>query len=497
MKKYYLGIDQGTTGTTALILDENWQVRGRGYKKHKQIYPKPGWVEHDPEEIFQAVLDVSKMAVQQAGIRFEEITAMGLDHQGETCAVWNVKTGRTVYNAIVWQDKRSADFCEGLPEECKAAIQKVTGLVPDAYFSASKLRWILKNVDGVSELYDKGELRAGTLETYLLWRLSGGEIFVTDPSSAGRTLLMDIHKAQWDEEMLEVFEVPSDILPPIRETCYKKGVTDPNVFFGVSVPICASIVDGPSALFAHGCVEPGNIKISYGTGCFTNFTVGRTPMFSENGLITALPWQINGSNFYSLVGSAYIAGSGIEWLCNNLNLLDNAAQSELMAVSVPDTAGVVFVPAFSGLAAPWWDQYARGLVIGLTGHVRKEHIVRAMLESIALQTVDIVELMKKESSIPVSNVRVDGGMVENKFLMQLQADLLQMPIDIPKEKEMTAYGAAILSAFAMGEFAALNDVKKCMEIKYHYEPQMSGEERTEKIELWHRAVERSKRWIEK
>lgn len=497
MEKYYLGIDQGTTGTTALILDENWKVKGKGYKRHKQIYPKPGWVEHDPEEIFQAVLDVSKMAVQHAGIRFEEIAAMGLDHQGETCAVWNVKTGRTVYNAIVWQDKRSADFCDELSKEYKDVIQNVTGLVPDAYFSASKLRWILKNVDGVSEMYDRGELRAGTLETYLLWRLSGGEIFVTDPSSAGRTLLMDIHKAQWDEKMLRLFEIPPDILPPIRETCYEKGVTDPNIFFGSSVPISASIVDGPSALFAHGCVEPGNIKISYGTGCFTNFTVGQTPIFSENGLITALPWQINGNNFYSLVGSAYIAGSGIEWLCNNLNLLNNAAESEAMAVSVPDTGGVVFVPAFSGLAAPWWDQYARGLMIGLTGHVRKEHIVRAMLESIALQTVDIVELMIKESSIPIRNVRADGGMVENKFLMQLQADLLQISIDIPKEKEMTAYGAAILSAFAMGEFDELKDVKKCMEIKDHYEPQMNEEERIEKIQLWHRAVERSKQWIVK
>ena len=497
MKGYYLGIDQGTTGTTALILNRKWQVVGKGYKKHKQIYPHPGWVEHDPEEIFQAMLEACRQAVTNAGIQFEDIAAMGLDHQGETCAVWNIRTGKPVYNAIVWQDKRTADFCDNLSKEWKKEIQKVTGLVPDAYFSASKLRWILKNAEGIQEMYEKGELRAGTLETYLLWKLSGGEIFLTDPSSGGRTLLMDIHKACWDEKMLEIFEIPKDLLPPIHETCFEKGKTDPNIFFGVSIPICASIVDGPAALFAHGCVEPGNIKISYGTGCFTNFTVGDRPVFSENGLITAFPWKINGSNFYSLVGSAYIAGSGIEWMCNNLNILENAAQSEEMAVSVPDTAGVVLVPAFAGLAAPWWDQYARGLIIGLTGHVRKEHLVRAMLESIAFQTLDIVEAMKKESAISIKNVRVDGGMVENRFLMQLQSDLLQMPLDIPNEKEMTAYGSAILAAFAMGEFEKLSDVKQCMEIKYHFEPRMSNDERAEKIGQWHRAVERCRGWIEK
>lgn len=495
MSRYYLGIDQGTTGTTALILDDNWTVVGKGYKKHRQIYPQPGWVEHDPEEIFDAVLAVSREAAAKAGITMSQITAMGLDHQGETCTMWNIRTGEPIYNAIVWQDKRTAQFCDILGKDHGEEIRRLTGLVPDAYFSGSKLRWILQNAGGAREAYEAGELRAGTLETYLLWRLSGGEIFVTDPSSAGRTLLMDINKATWDHRMLEYFEIPAEILPPIQETCCQKGFTDPETF-GAKIPICASIVDGPAALFAHGCVEPGNIKVSYGTGVFTNFTVGNEPVISEKGLITGLPWRINGENFYSLVGSAYIAGSGLEWMCNNLNLLEHASQSEAMACSVPDTAGVYLVPAFSGISAPWWDQYARGLIIGLTGMVRKEHLVRAMLESIAFQTCDIINAIQQETAIPIQSVRVDGGMVENKFLMQMQTDLINIPIDVPAEKEMTAYGAALMSAYAMGEFSQLSDVKKCVAIKNHYEPRMSEDERLEKIHQWHRAVERSLHWVE-
>ena len=495
MGYYYLGIDQGTTGTTALVLDRKWKVLGRGYKKHTQIYPRPGWVEHDPEEIFKALLEVCKEAVQNAGISFKELAGLGLDHQGETCTMWNARTGETVYHAIVWQDKRTADLCNNLAREHGGEIEETTGLYADAYFSASKFNWILNNVEGVREMHRRGELRAGTLETYLLWRISGGGIFITDPGSAGRTLLMDIEKADWDDRMMELFEIPPDILPPIGETCFIKGHTSPDVFFGVSIPVCASITDGASALLAHGCVEPWTVKVSYGTGCFANLNVGNRPIFSKKGLLTALPWQIDGKKCYSLNGSAYIAGAGLDWMCNNLNLLEKPVQSESMALSVPDSAGVVFVPAFSGLAVPWWDQYARGLMIGLTGGVRKEHIVRAMLESIALQVLDIIEVMKQESSLPIEWVRVDGGMVENKFLMQLQADLINLPVEVPEEKEMSAYGAAVLSAYAQGEFSALSDIKHCVDIKYRFEPAMSQDQREKTVELWHRAVERSLDWI--
>ena len=326
MGYYYLGIDQGTTGTTALVLDRKWKVLGRGYKKHTQIYPRPGWVEHDSEEIFKALLEVCKEAVQNAGISFKELAGLGLDHQGETCTMWNARTGETVYHAIVWQDKRTADLCNNLAREHGGEIEETTGLYADAYFSASKFNWILNNVEGVREMHRRGELRAGTLETYLLWRISGGGIFITDPGSAGRTLLMDIEKADWDDRMMELFEIPPDILPPIGETCFIKGHTSPDVFFGVSIPVCASITDGASALLAHGCVEPGTVKVSYGTGCFANLNVGNRPIFSKKGLLTALPWQIDGKKCYSLNGSAYIAGAGLDWMCNNFNLLEKPVQ---------------------------------------------------------------------------------------------------------------------------------------------------------------------------
>lgn len=495
-EKLYLGIDQGTTGTTILLLNAALEVVGRGYKKHRQIYPRPGWVEHDPEDIFNAILAGCQTAVKQAGASFTQIAGIGLDHQGETCAIWDKQTGKPLYNALVWQDRRTADYCDALQKEHGPAITGVTGLMPDAYFSASKIRWLLDNVNGARQLAAQGRLLAGTLDSYLMWHLSGGRAFATDPSSAGRTLLMDIRTCQWDATMLDLFDIPANILPPIMDTCDIRGHTDPDVLFGCRAPLCASLTDGCAALLGHGCAEPGGIKASYGTGCFIHMPVGNTPLFSKNRLIPSVPYKNGLQKRYLLGGNIYIAGAGIEWMQKELGLFKTPGQTQQMAQAVPNTNGVYIVPAFSGLGAPWWDQYARGLVIGLTGGVTRNHLVRAMLEGIALQVYDVVHTMQQEANRPITAMRADGGLVDNAFLMQFQADLLGIPVEVPQEKEMTAFGSAFLAALALGDYTELADARTHMRLKSVYTPQMSADERESTLREWHRAVSRSMQWIQ-
>lgn len=496
MKKFFLGIDQGTTGTTALLIDEHWNVVGRGYKEHKQIYPAPGWVEHDPEEVLDACRYVVDMAIRSCpSCQPSDIVSLGIDNQGETCTIWNINTGKPLNNAIVWQDRRTSDFCDRLKASHEDYIRETTGLLPDSYFSGPKLRWILHNVADAYEMAKRGEILAGTLDSYIIWKLTRG-LHIMDPSTAGRSMLMNINTAQWDDTMLTLCDIPKSILPKICDCSAVYGFTEPEEFLGLRVPICAALTDAYSALLAQGCLEPGNVKTSYGTGCFMNMFVGDKPVISKHKLLSALPWQIKGKRYYALSAGAYIAGAAIQWLRDGLQIIKEAPETQWMAESVSNTNGVYFVPAFVGLAAPWWDQYARGLLIGITGSVKKEHVVRAVLESIAFQVYDNTKIMELDANFPILAMKADGGLVDNRFLMQFQADLLGIPVEVAEEKESAAFGAAFLAALAMDEFDSIYDIKKIIKVKERYLPRMGTDERESLIAQWHRAVGRSKNWIQ-
>ena len=495
MKRYFLGIDQGTTGTTALLINENWDVVASKNIEHKQIYPKPGWVEHDPIEIWHALLASVEDVIKQEGIQASQIVSIGLDNQGETCMIWDKETGLPLHNALVWQDRRTAEYADELGEAHGDYIVNTTGLMADAYFSGTKLRWLLDNVEGAREKAAKGELMAGTLDAYLIWRMTKGAAFITDPSTASRTLMLDLAKGEWDDKMLNILNIPKKILPEITDSSKIYGYTDPDAFFGEKIPVAAGITDALAALLAQACLEPGDIKTTYGTGCFMYINLGNKPVLSKNGLITVCAWSVNGERTYAFDGGVYIAGAAIQWLRDKLQFISSSAESEDMAIRAGGTGGVYFVPAFSGLAAPHWDQYARGMMIGITGGTSKEQIVRATLESIAFQVYDNAQVMKIDSGRNFKSMKVDGGPVVNKFLMQFQADLLGTPVDVPVVTEMTAYGAAFLAALAVGEFNSIMDVRNCWKLQSRYEPKMSDDEREYRLSEWHRAVERSKNWV--
>lgn len=495
MTKYFLGIDQGTTGTTTLLIDENWNSVSTGQVEHRQIYPQPGWVEHDPEEILAACsASVAEALRKYPSCNPKDIVSVGISNQGETCTIWEKATGRPIYNAIVWQDRRTSEFCDVLQAEHGDYIRNVTGLVPDAYFSASKFRWILDNVPGARERASRGELMAGTLDSFLIYRLSGKKSWVTDASTAGCTMLMRMKDGLWDETMLELCDIPAGLLPEINDCSKIYGFTDPEVFCGLRIPIAASLADAHAALCAQNCLLPGDIKSTYGTGVFMNMTTGDKLILSKNGLTSSLPWQIGGKRTYALGGSAYIAGGAVQWLRDGLGIVNRIGDSAALAQSVSDTGDVYFVPAFNGLAAPWWDQYARGLIIGITGGTSKAQIVRAVLESIAFQVYDNAMTMQLDSGSSISVMKADGGPVDNEFLMQFQADILGVPIQIPTEKESSAYGAAFLAALAVGEFSSIHDVKNCLKPKRQYLPNMSADERLSRVQRWHEAVKRSLKW---
>jgi len=493
-KRYFLGIDQGTTGSTALLVDETWNVVATKNIEHTQIYPKPGWVEHNPEEIWGAIQAAIADVLRQADAAPEQVAAIGIDHQGETCAVWDKKTGRPIYNALVWQDRRTAEYADSLNEQYGALITEKTSLKPDAYYSATKLKWILEHVEGAQQRLERGELMAGTLDAWMIWKFTGGAAYVTDASTASRTMMMDLKKGSWDPELLEIYGIPREILPEITNSSEIYGYTTPETFFGVKVPVAACITDALAALLAQGCLDKGDIKTTYGTGCFMSMNLGQDAIYSKDGLITVGAWRVNNQTTYAFEGGVYIAGAAVQWLRDKLRIIWNSAETETIAMSIPDTGGLYFVPAFSGLAAPHWDQYARGMMIGITGGTTREHIVRATLESIAFQVYDNAQVMKNNSGIDFSVMKADGGPVVNKFLMQFQADILGKPVDIPKTTEMTAFGTAFLAALAVGEFGSLYDIKDCWKRQHCYEPQMSQTEREYRIEQWHRAVERAKAW---
>lgn len=493
-KRYILGVDQGTTGTTTLILDENWDIVSRGYIEHKQIYPKPGWVEHDPIEIWQKTKRSIQLALKSGGISINQIKALGLDNQGETVMLWNKKTGIPVYNAIVWQDKRAAKMADQLKQEWGDVIQQKTGLITDAYFSALKIKWILENVDGVREGVKKGDVVAGTLDTWLIWKMTKGKVYMTDYSTAARTMLMNIHKGEWDDEILEKLDIPRSILPDILPSCKIFGYTEPDCFDGGKIAISGSIVDQPAALFGQTCFEPGMVKTTYGTGCFMEMNTGDKIVNSKNKLLSIVAWDLGEKRTHALEGGVYITGAAVQWLRDGLQIIKNAAQTEQLAMSVPDNGGVYFVPAFAGLAAPYWDQYARGMMIGITGGTTRAHIVRATLESITFQVREILDAMRNDSGINIDVMRVDGGAVVNKFLMQFQADILGIPVDVPEITETTALGAAYLAGLGIGDFTGLDDIKDRWKLGKRYIPQMSSDQREQLCFNWRKAVDRAGNW---
>lgn len=485
---YYLGIDEGTTGVTAVLFNTRMRPLGRGYARHTQYYPHPGWVEHDAREVFENVLSAVQGALQEAGISAGQITAIGIDHEGESAVLWDARTGEPVAPAIVWQDTRTTGMCEAVGQ--KERIKSCTGLFPDAYFSASKIAWLLEHVPRAGELAGSGNLRAGNFDAYLAYRLSGGRIFATDPSTASRTLLMDLQKGVWSEEMAEIWKIPLSILPEIKDSFGTFGFTDPEVFFGVRVPVTAMLCDQQAALFGNHCFFKGQMKVTYGTGCFLLMNTGTSPVFSAHGLLPTVAWQKNGVRTYALDGGIYYAGAALQWLSERAGILEDVGKSGDIAEGLTDNGGVYFVPAFGGLAAPYWDASATGTIIGLTAASTSAHIVRAALESCAYQAADVLHAMEKDSGITVRELRCDGGMTVNAFLMQMQADVTQKIVKTYSFPEATARGAAMAAAVGAGKEMAFEEIEEA----FVYVPSCSAQKANELRDGWRKALKHAGGW---
>ncbi len=496
-KKYVLGLDQGTTGTAALLFDEKWNHISTGYQEVTQFYPKPGMVEHDGEELLGTLLESAKRALQNVGASAAEIKCIGIDNQGETIILWDKKTGKPIYPAIVWQDRRTAAEVDELNKKYEEIFYARTGLKLDAYFGATKIKWVLEKVPEAKELIKSNRLAAGSLDTWFIWKLTGGREFVTDCVTASRTCLFNIEKLSWDKEILDLLEIPIEILPEIRENATMFGMTDPDEFFGVAVPITGSIVDQQAALLGQGCIKKGEVKTTYGTGCFMLMNTGETLQRNDCGLLSTLALVHKEQRSFALDGGIYISGAAVKWLQRGLKIIKNSSEADKMALSVEDNAGVYFVPAFTGLAAPYWDSYARGMMIGITGGCTDAHIARATLEAIAYQVKDIFDLVGKTTGITTKSMRADGGSTASKFLMQFQADLLGIPVELPAITETTGLGAAYLAALGMGEFSSLEEVSSLWRPSVCYEPKMGEDERMFLMDKWHRAVERARDWADK
>lgn len=495
MKKYVLALDQGTTSSRAILFDGYGNAKFNSQKEFEQIFPKPAWVEHDPEEIWRSQLETAKNAILYADTKPEEIAAIGITNQRETTIVWDKLTGKPVHNAIVWQDRRTAKFCEELKKRgLKEYVRKSTGLVIDAYFSGTKINWILENVDGAREKAEKGELLFGTVDTWLLYKLTGGKIHATDYSNASRTLLFNINTLQWDDRMLKEMNIPRAMLPDIKNSSEIYGYTSAEIF-GAEIPIAGIAGDQQAALFGQACFSKGMAKNTYGTGCFMLMNTGEEKVDSPSGLLTTIAWGIDGKVNYALEGSVFIAGAAIQWLRDGLGLIETAADSETMATDTEDSDGVYVVPAFAGLGAPYWDMYARGAVFGLTRGTNNKHFIRATLESLAYQTKDVLKTMELDSGIHLDTLRVDGGACANNLLMQFQADILNTPVERPKVIETTALGAAYLAGMAVN-FYKQEEIAENWQIDQQFNVEMDEATREKKYKGWLKAVERCKGWAE-
>ncbi|EDQ96749.1 glycerol kinase [Intestinibacter bartlettii DSM 16795] len=489
-----MALDAGTTSNRCILFNEKGEMCSVAQKEFTQYFPKPGWVEHDANEIWSSQLGVAVEAMAKLGIGADDIAAIGITNQRETTIVWDKNTGEPVYNSIVWQCRRTSEYCDSLKEKgLTDKFREKTGLIIDAYFSGTKLKWILDNVDGVRERAEKGELLFGTVETWLIWKLTKGKAHVTDYSNASRTLLFNIKDLTWDKEILEELNIPESMLPEPKPSSCVYGYSDAS-FFGKEIPIAGAAGDQQAALFGQTCFNPGEAKNTYGTGCFMLMNTGETPVYSQNGLVTTIAWGLDGKVNYALEGSIFVAGASIQWLRDELRIIESAADSEYMAKKVKDTNGCYVVPAFTGLGAPYWDQYARGTIVGLSRGVNKYHIIRATLESIGYQVNDVLHAMKADSGIDLAALKVDGGASANDFLMQFQSDIINAPVKRPSCVETTAMGAAYLAGLAVGYWNSKEDVIKNWAIDKVFSPIMGEDERERKIKGWNKAVKYSFGW---
>ena len=496
LTQFILALDQGTTSSRAIIFNKKGQQVAVAQKDFKQYFPKAGWVEHDPVEIWTSQASVATEAITKSNITAAQIAAIGITNQRETTILWDRITGKPLYNAIVWQDRRTSTYCNQLKEQGYAdTIREKTGLIVDAYFSATKIKWILDNVEGAREKAEKGEVCFGTVDSWLIWKLSSGKEHLTDITNASRTMIYNIHSLKWDEELLEIFDIPASILPEVKSSSEVFCTTAGDVF-SAKIPIAGIAGDQQAALFGQLCLKPGMAKTTYGTGCFLVMNTGEKPVISNNQLLTTIAWKIGDTVNYALEGSVFIGGAAIQWLRDGISLLDHAKESEALAESLPDNDGVYFVPALTGLGAPYWDQDARGAFFGITRGTSVAHMTRAALEAIAYQVYDVLKAMEKDAGEEVREMRVDGGATANNFLMQFQADLVRCTIKRPKMLETTALGAAYLAGLAVGYWEDVEDLKELWEADQSFEPKMDPEKVKKYLRFWHKAVNRSLNWIE-
>lgn len=494
--QYILALDQGTTSSRAIIFDHSGAIKQVNQKEFKQIYPKPGWVEHDAIEIWESQLEVLQACVKEGGTGSGSINAIGITNQRETTVIWNRETGKPIHNAIVWQDRRTASYCDSLKAAGKAdLIQDKTGLVIDAYFSGTKIKWLLDNVDGARGLAKEGKLAFGTIDSWLVWNLTGGQVHVTDVTNASRTMIYNIKELKWDKELLELLDIPASILPEVKSSSEVYGKVSADILEG-DVPISGIAGDQQSALFGQMCTKVGMAKSTYGTGCFLMMNTGKEVVKSTNNLLSTIAWQVNGETHYALEGSVFVGGAVIQWLRDGIGILDNASDSEALAKEVEDNGGIYFVPALTGLGAPHWDAYARGTILGITRGTNRSHIARAAIESICYQVNDVVKAMEGDTGKPLAELRVDGGAVANNLLLQFQADILRTSVARPTILETTALGAAYLAGLATGFWGSMDEIASQWGLDKKFEPEMENVKAEAYTTEWNRAVGRAKSWIQ-
>ena len=496
MNQYILALDQGTTSSRAVVFDKKGTIISVAQKEFTQIFPKPGWVEHDPDEIWSTQAGMAAEAVSKKGLKASQMAAIGITNQRETVVVWDRNTSEPVYNAIVWQDKRTADYCDALKKEGKSdLIREKTGLVIDSYFSGTKVKWILDNVDGAREKAEAGDLIMGTIDSWLIWKMTDGGLHITDVTNACRSMLFNINTMDWDDELLDLLTIPKSMLPEVKQSSEVYGHTSPNLF-ATPIPIAGIAGDQQAALFGQMCTKKGMVKNTYGTGCFMLMNIGEKPIVSDNNLLTTVAWKINGKTQYALEGSIFIAGAVVQWLRDSLNIIKTSSEVEKLAGSVDNTEGIVFVPAFAGLGAPHWNQKAQGTIFGLTRGSTDAHIARAALESIAYQTMDILKAMEADSGISIKELRVDGGATVNDMLMQFQADVLNTVTVRPKIVETTVMGAAYLAGLAVGYWESQEEIQDIWQTDVHFEPTEKREAIDEGIKRWYKAIKALEFWTE-